>query len=58
MFGLYAFHAQIKKQALNVFEESIPDLCAAGEILGGFHGAGHISGYALGMGLIYGGMAG
>jgi len=47
-----------KMQVINVFGEVIPDLYAAGEVTGGFHGAGYMSGSALGMALIYERIAG
>jgi fumarate reductase flavoprotein subunit len=34
-------------RVLNVYEEPIPGLLAAGEVLGGFHGGGYISGASL-----------
>lgn len=45
-------------QVLNVFGDPIPRLYAAGEVTGGFHGPGYVSGSALGKAAIYGRIAG
>lgn len=45
-------------QVINVFGEMIPRLYAAGEIMGGFHGAGYHTGSALGKALVFGRIAG
>ena len=45
-------------QVLNVYAEPIEGLYAAGELVGGFHGAGYMSGTALGKAAIFGRVAG
>jgi fumarate reductase flavoprotein subunit len=45
-------------EVLDVFEEKIPGLYAAGEILGGFHGRSYLSGSALAKAAISGRIAG
>ena len=45
-------------RVLNVFEEPIPGLYAAGEIMGGFHGVSYMTGSALGKAIIFGRIAG
>ncbi|WP_342430729.1 flavocytochrome c [Neobacillus sp. FSL H8-0543] len=44
-------------QVLNSYEEPIPGLYAAGEVTGGFHGAGYVTGSSLGKCAIYGRLA-
>ena len=44
-------------RVVDVFEEPIPGLYAAGEIVGGFHGKGEIPGAALGKALVFGRVA-
>ncbi|MDM5333307.1 flavocytochrome c [Ureibacillus composti] len=44
-------------QVLNPFQEPIPGLFAAGEIVGGFHGAGYMTGSSLGKAAIFGRIA-
>lgn len=44
-------------QVLNVFNEPIEGLYAAGEIAGGFHGAGYMTGSSLGKAAIFGRIA-
>ncbi len=45
-------------QVRNVYGEPIPHLFASGETVGGFHGAGYMSGTMLGKGVIFGRVAG
>lgn len=45
-------------RVVDVFGETIPGLLAAGEVVGGFHGAGYISGSSLAKSLIFGRVAG
>ncbi len=45
-------------QVLDVYGQVIPRLYAAGELTGGFHGAGYMSGTALGKSAIFGRIAG
>lgn len=45
-------------RVLNVFEEPIARLYAAGEIMGGFHGVSYMTGSALGKAIIFGRIAG
>lgn len=45
-------------RVLSVFEEPIPGLYAAGEIMGGFHGVSYMTGSALGKAIIFGRIAG
>ena len=47
-----------RMEVLDVFEETIPGLYAAGEILGGFHGRSYLSGSALAKAAISGRIAG
>jgi fumarate reductase flavoprotein subunit len=47
-----------RMQVLNVFDEPIPGLYAAGEVVGGFHGAGYLTGTGLGKAAIFGRVAG
>jgi fumarate reductase flavoprotein subunit len=47
-----------RMQVLDVFDEKIPGLFAAGEILGGFHGRSYLSGSALAKAAISGRIAG
>lgn len=46
-----------KAEVLNPFNESIPGLFAAGEVVGGFHGAGYMTGSSLGKAAIFGRIA-
>jgi fumarate reductase flavoprotein subunit len=52
--------AQVDSRArvLNVYGEPIPGLYAAGEVMGGLHGDGYMTGTALGKALIFGRIAG
>jgi fumarate reductase flavoprotein subunit len=52
--------AQVDSRArvLNVYREPIPGLYAAGEVMGGLHGDGYMTGTALGKALIFGRIAG
>jgi fumarate reductase flavoprotein subunit len=45
-------------QVKNVFGAPIDGLYAAGEVVGGFHGAGYMSGSSLGKAAIFGRIAG
>jgi len=45
-------------QVVNVFDEPIPGLYAAGEVTGGFHGAGYLTGTGLGKAAVFGRVAG
>jgi fumarate reductase flavoprotein subunit len=45
-------------QVLDVFDEPINGLFAAGEVVGGFHGAGYLTGTGLGKALVFGRVAG
>jgi fumarate reductase flavoprotein subunit len=45
-------------QVMNVFDEPIPGLYAAGEVVGGFHGAGYLTGTGLGKAAVFGRVAG
>ena len=45
-------------RVIDVFGEPIPGLYAAGEVTGGFHGKGYLSGTHVGMALIFGQIAG
>jgi fumarate reductase flavoprotein subunit len=47
-----------RMQVLDVYGQAIPGLYAAGEVTGGFHGSGYMSGSAVGMALIFGRIAG
>ena len=46
-----------KAQVIDVFGEPIDGLYAAGEVTGGFHGSGYMSGTALGKAVIFGRIA-
>ena len=46
-----------KAQVVNVFRDVIPGLYAAGEIVGGVHGAAYMTGTAFGKTLIFGRLA-
>jgi fumarate reductase flavoprotein subunit len=52
--------AQVDSRArvLNIYGEPIPGLYAAGEVMGGLHGDGYMTGTALGKALIFGRIAG
>ena len=45
-------------QVLDVFDEPIGGLFAAGEVVGGFHGAGYLTGTGLGKAAVFGRVAG
>jgi fumarate reductase flavoprotein subunit len=45
-------------RVIDVYGEIIPKLYAAGEITGGFHGEGYMSGSALGKALVFGRIVG
>jgi fumarate reductase flavoprotein subunit len=45
-------------RVIDVFDQPIPGLFAAGEVTGGFHGRGYLSGTHIGMALIFGQVAG
>ena len=45
-------------RVLDVFGEPIDRLYAAGEVIGGFHGAGYITGTSIGKAGIFGRLAG
>lgn len=47
-----------RMEVIDVFGNAIPGLFAAGEVTGGFHGAGYMSGTALGKAAIFGRIAG
>lgn len=47
-----------RMRVLDWFDEPVPGLYAAGEVTGGFHGTGYLSGSSMGMSLIFGGQAG
>ena len=47
-----------RMQVLDVYGQAISGLYAAGEVTGGFHGSGYMSGSAVGMALIFGRIAG
>ena len=44
-------------QVINPFGEAIPGLFAAGEVTGGFHGAGYMTGSSLGKAAVFGRIA-
>jgi fumarate reductase flavoprotein subunit len=44
-------------ECVDVFGEIIPNLYAAGEIVGGFHGSGYMSGSSLSKSVIFGRVA-
>lgn len=44
-------------RVLDVFGERIEGLFAAGEVVGGFHGAAYMTGSALGKALVFGRLA-
>ncbi len=60
--GIVATYAGItvspKAEVIDVFGEAIPHLFAAGEIMGGFHGAAYMTGTSLGKATIFGRIAG
>jgi fumarate reductase flavoprotein subunit len=45
-------------EVLDVFGEPIPGLLAAGEVIGGFHGAGYMTGTSIGKSAVFGRRAG
>jgi fumarate reductase flavoprotein subunit len=45
-------------RVLDVFDEPIPGLYAAGEVTGGFHGGGYVSGSSIGKAAIFGRISG
>ena len=45
-------------RVLDVFGDPIPRLYAAGELVGGFHGAGYMTGTSIGKSAIFGRVAG
>ncbi|NLA40456.1 MAG: flavocytochrome c [Smithella sp.] len=47
-----------KTEVINVFDEAIPGLYAAGEVTGGMHGAGYHTGSGFGKALVFGRIAG
>lgn len=47
-----------KSEVINVFQEVIPGMYAAGEVTGGLHGAGYHTGSGFGKALIFGRIAG
>ncbi|MBP7342574.1 MAG: FAD-binding protein, partial [Syntrophaceae bacterium] len=47
-----------KTEVINVFDEAIPGLYAAGEVTGGMHGAGYHTGSGFGKALVFGRLAG
>jgi len=47
-----------KCQVVRVFDEVAPGLYAAGEIMGGFHGQGYMTGTAVGKAVVFGRIAG
>ena len=51
-------HVNDRMEVIDVFAERISGLYAAGEVVGGFHGAGYMSGTALAKAAIYGRIAG
>lgn len=58
MLATYAGLAvNVSAQVLNAFKEPIEGLYAAGEIAGGFHGAGYMTGSSLGKAAIFGRVA-
>ena len=50
--------ANRRLQVVNVFDEPIGGLFAAGEVVGGFHGAGYLTGTGLGKAAVFGRVAG
>jgi fumarate reductase flavoprotein subunit len=60
--GLTATYCGVKVDAnlhvVDVFEEPIEGLYAAGEVVGGFHGAGYLTGTGLGKAAVFGHFAG
>lgn len=55
MLATYAgLSVNVDAEVLNAFNEPIPGLYAAGEIAGGFHGAGYMTGSSLGKAAIFG----
>jgi fumarate reductase flavoprotein subunit len=44
-------------EVVNVFDEALPGLFAAGEVVGGFHGAAYMTGTALGKATVFGRIA-
>ncbi|MEH7110989.1 flavocytochrome c [Neobacillus niacini] len=58
MLATYAGVAvNAKAQVLNPYDEPIPGLYAAGEVTGGFHGAGYMTGSSLGKAAVFGRIA-
>ncbi|MBT0779088.1 FAD-dependent oxidoreductase [Paracoccus sp. pheM1] len=47
-----------RMRVLDVFNEPVPGLFSAGEVTGGFHGTGYMSGSHIGMALVFGREAG
>ena len=60
--GIVATYAGItvspSAEVMDVFGEAIPGLYAAGEIMGGFHGAAYMTGTSLGKATVFGRIAG
>ncbi len=48
----------VRARVLDVFGDPIPDLYAAGEVMGGFHGAAYMTGSSLGKATVFGRIAG
>ena len=58
MLATYAgIHVNEYTAVLNPYEEVIPKLYAAGEVVAGFHGAGYMTGSSLGKAAIFGRIA-
>ena len=56
--GLRFWIGPDESEVIDVFGQPIPGLYAAGEVTGGFHGAGYMSGTALAKAAIFGRIAG
>ncbi|HKR42885.1 MAG TPA: flavocytochrome c [Paraburkholderia sp.] len=58
VFGTYCgLRVDAQMRVLNVFDEALDGLYAAGEIVGGFHGGAYMTGTALGKAAIFGRLA-
>ncbi|WP_454737208.1 FAD-dependent oxidoreductase [Cupriavidus necator] len=58
VFGTYCgIRVTPKMEVVNVFDEALPGLFAAGEVVGGFHGAAYMTGTALGKATVFGRIA-
>lgn len=58
VFGTYCgLHVDPQARVIDVDGDVIPGLCAAGEVVGGFHGAAYMTGSALGKAVVFGRLA-